>query len=112
MTLRNGRQSDRIRTDTLEITMGAAVRGTHVRSRPTVMAMRMLRNSPRGLTPQNKHILYRACVLPIATYGHRLLYFDGAKVKGVLSSLTSMQRKVVCWITMCSAPPLWGESKA
>jgi hypothetical protein len=65
----------------------------------TVMAMRMLGNSTRGLTPQNKCILYHMCVLPIATYGHTLWYFDGAKVKGVLSSLTSMQRKAVCWIT-------------
>ena len=65
----------------------------------TVMAVRMLGNSTRGLSPRNKRILYRACVLPIATYGHRLWYFEGAKVKGVLKSLTSMQRKAACWIT-------------
>jgi hypothetical protein len=64
----------------------------------TVMAMRMLGNASRGLSPRNKRILYRACVLPIATYGHRLWFFDGAKVKGVLQQLTSMQRKAALWI--------------
>ncbi|KAJ3516826.1 hypothetical protein NMY22_g14111 [Coprinellus aureogranulatus] len=38
----------------------------------TVMAMRVLGNSTSGLSPKNKRILYRACVVPIATYGHRL----------------------------------------
>jgi hypothetical protein len=72
----------------------------------TVMTMRMLGNSMRGLSPRNKRTLYRACVLPIATYGHRLWYFEGAKVKGVLESLTSMQQKAVCWITgvFCTSP--------
>jgi hypothetical protein len=59
-------------------------------------AMRMLGNSMRGLSLCNKHILYRTCVLSIAMYGHRLWFFEGAKVKGVLKSLTSMQRKTAC----------------
>jgi len=62
------------------------------------MAMRMLGNSSRGLTPQNKRILYRACVLPIATYGHRLWFYEGAKNIGALKGLTTMQRKAACWI--------------
>jgi hypothetical protein len=76
------------------------------KSLTTVMAMRMLGNSARGLTPKNKRILYRACVMPIATYGHRLWYFEGAKNVGVLKSLTSMQRKAACWITgaFCTSP--------
>jgi hypothetical protein len=57
----------------------------------TVMAMRMLGNSMRGLSPRNKRILYRVCVLPITTYSHRLWYFEGTRVKGVFKSLTSMQ---------------------
>ncbi|KAJ2911670.1 hypothetical protein MD484_g8746, partial [Candolleomyces efflorescens] len=59
----------------------------------------MLGNSTRGLSPRNKRILYRVCVVPIATYGHRLWFFEGAKNKGALKSLTSMQRKAACWIT-------------
>jgi hypothetical protein len=31
----------------------------------TIMAMRMLGDSTRGLSPRNKRMLYRACVLPI-----------------------------------------------
>jgi hypothetical protein len=78
----------------------------------TVMAMRMLGNSTRGLTPQFQRILYRACVLPIETYGHRLWDFDGAKVKGVLSSLTLMQQKAACWITGAFRTSPMGELKA
>ncbi|RXW16893.1 hypothetical protein EST38_g8968 [Candolleomyces aberdarensis] len=65
----------------------------------TVMAMRMLGNSTWGLSLRKKHILYRACVFPIATYGHRLWYYKGAKVKGALKLLNSMQRKAALWIT-------------
>ncbi|KAF5342387.1 hypothetical protein D9611_001697 [Ephemerocybe angulata] len=38
--------------------------------------------------PQEPRTLYRACVMPIATYGHRLWYFEGAKNVGVLKQLT------------------------
>ncbi|KAJ3514282.1 hypothetical protein NMY22_g14791 [Coprinellus aureogranulatus] len=65
----------------------------------TVMAMRMLGNSTRGLLPKNKHILYRACVVLIAMYGHRLWFYEGAKNVGALKTLSSMQRKAAIWIT-------------
>ncbi|CAA7267337.1 unnamed protein product [Cyclocybe aegerita] len=48
----------------------------------TVQAMRMLGNSTRGLSPKQCHLLYRSCVVPIATYSYRLWYFDGAHNKG------------------------------
>ena len=72
---------------------------------------RMLGNSSRGLSPHNKH---RACVVPITTCGHRLWYFEGAKTKGVLKLLTSMQRKAACWITgaFCASPTANVESFA
>jgi hypothetical protein len=38
----------------------------------TVQAMKMLGNSNRGLLPMQKHLLYRTCILPVATYGYRL----------------------------------------
>ncbi|KXN86802.1 hypothetical protein AN958_09597, partial [Leucoagaricus sp. SymC.cos] len=37
-----------------------------------VHAMKMLGNSLRGLSPKQKHLLYRSCVIPIATYGFHL----------------------------------------
>ncbi|RXW14339.1 hypothetical protein EST38_g11512 [Candolleomyces aberdarensis] len=82
-----------------KLTFKEHVRYYTTKALTTVTAMRMLGNSTRGLSPRNKRILYRACVVPIATYGHRLWYFEGAKVKGVLKSLNSMQRKAALWIT-------------
>ena len=37
-----------------------------------VKAMRLLGNLSRGLLPLQKHLLYRSCVVSIATYGFRL----------------------------------------
>ncbi|CAA7267573.1 unnamed protein product [Cyclocybe aegerita] len=65
----------------------------------TVQAMRMLGNSTRGLSPKQRHLLYRSCVVPIATYGYRLWYFDGARNKGTMNQLKRMQRKAALWIT-------------
>ncbi|CAA7259603.1 unnamed protein product [Cyclocybe aegerita] len=45
----------------------------------TVQAMCMLGNSTRGLSPKQRRLIYRSCVVPIATYGYRLWYFDGAR---------------------------------
>jgi hypothetical protein len=63
-----------------------------------VQAMGMLGNSNRGLLPMQKHLLYRMCVLPVATYGYRLWYHDRAKVKGLMSSLSKMQWQAAFWI--------------
>jgi len=59
----------------------------------TVKAMGMLGNSSRGLLPLQKRLLYRACVVPIATYGFRLWYFSGAPTKAQVSLLATMQCK-------------------
>ena len=61
--------------------------------------MGMLGNSTRGLPPLEKRLLYRACVLPIARYGFRLWFFEGAKNKTAFKILTQMQRKAALWIT-------------
>src|SRR5690242_19843376 len=61
--------------------------------------MRMLGNSSCGLTPMQKHTLYRACVVPITTYGFHLWYFDGARCKGALKQLNTMQHRAALWIT-------------
>ncbi len=65
----------------------------------SVMAMGMLGNSVHGLQAKERRVLYRACVLPIATYGHRLWYYNGAPVKVVMKILGTMQRKAAIWIT-------------
>jgi len=65
----------------------------------SVKAMKMLGSSTRGLPPREKRLLYRSCVLPIATYGYWLWFFDGTQCKKALSSLKTMQRKAAIWIT-------------
>ncbi|KDR65264.1 hypothetical protein GALMADRAFT_21607, partial [Galerina marginata CBS 339.88] len=65
----------------------------------SVQAMRMLGSSTKGLEPHSKRLLYRSCVVPIATYGYRLWYFDGARCKGSVKLLSQMQRKAALWIT-------------
>ncbi|CAA7271389.1 unnamed protein product [Cyclocybe aegerita] len=65
----------------------------------TVQAMRMLGNSTRGLSPKQCRLLYRSCVVPIATYAYRLWYFDGARNKGAMNQLKQMQQKAALWIT-------------
>ncbi|CAA7258924.1 unnamed protein product [Cyclocybe aegerita] len=65
----------------------------------TVQAMRMLGNSTRGLSPKQRRLLYRSCVVPIATYGYRLWYLNGARNKGAMNQLKRMQRKAALWIT-------------
>ncbi|CAA7267578.1 unnamed protein product [Cyclocybe aegerita] len=72
----------------------------------TVQAMRMRGNSTRGLSPKQRRLLYRSCVVPIATYGYRLWYFDGARNKGGMNQLKRMQQKAALWITgaFCTSP--------
>jgi len=65
----------------------------------SVKAMKMLGRSTRGLPPKEKRLLYRSCVLPIATYGYRLWYYEGAQCKKALSLLKTMQQKAGLWIT-------------
>ncbi|KJA14979.1 hypothetical protein HYPSUDRAFT_208252, partial [Hypholoma sublateritium FD-334 SS-4] len=43
--------------------------------------------------------IHRSCVVPIATYGFRLWFYNKAPIKGVMKLLTSMQRKAAIWIT-------------
>ena len=60
--------------------------------------MGMLGNSTQGLLSLQKHLLYRSCVVPIATYGFRLWYFAGAPTMAQVSLLATMQRKAALWI--------------
>jgi hypothetical protein len=63
-----------------------------------VCAMDMLGNSVRGLEPDQKRLLYRLCVVPVITYGFRLWYFKGARVKGLIKAMSQVQHTAARWI--------------
>jgi hypothetical protein len=65
----------------------------------TVHAMGMLGNAFHRLSPWQKHILYRSCVVPIVTYGFKLWYYSGAHCKGQVAKLAKMQHCAALWIT-------------
>jgi hypothetical protein len=65
----------------------------------TVRSMGMLGNSVRGLTPPQKRLLYRTCVVPVMTYGFRLWFFKGACVKGLIKAMSQVQCTTARWIT-------------
>ncbi|KXN80687.1 hypothetical protein AN958_08419 [Leucoagaricus sp. SymC.cos] len=57
----------------------------------TVHAIGMLGNSLQGLTPKQKRLLYRSCVVPIAMYGFHLWCHGLHPHKAHLASLNKMQ---------------------
>ncbi|KXN84273.1 hypothetical protein AN958_12807 [Leucoagaricus sp. SymC.cos] len=59
----------------------------------TVYAMGMLGNLLRGLSPKQKYLLYRLCVVPIAIYGFQLWCHRLYPYKAHLASLTKMQHR-------------------
>ncbi|KXN80879.1 hypothetical protein AN958_06944 [Leucoagaricus sp. SymC.cos] len=68
--------------------------------------MGMLRNSLRGLSSKQKHLLYRSCVVPIATYSFCLWCHGLHPHKAHLASLNKMQHWAVIWImgAFCTSP--------
>jgi hypothetical protein len=76
-----------------------------------VCSMGMLGNSVRGLTPPQKHLLYRTCVIPMMTYGFCLWFFRGTCVKGLIKAMSQVQCTAARWITgnFCTAPGGSGE---
>ncbi|KXN91617.1 hypothetical protein AN958_12672 [Leucoagaricus sp. SymC.cos] len=56
-----------------------------------VCAIGRLSNSLRGLSPKQKHLLYRSCVVPIATYGFCLWCHGLHPHKAHLTALNKMQ---------------------
>jgi Reverse transcriptase (RNA-dependent DNA polymerase) len=82
-----------------KLTFHEHVRYYSTKAISSVKAMKMLGSSTRGLDPYHKRLLYRSCVVPIATYGYRLWYFNGARCKGAEKLLQQMQRKAALWIT-------------
>jgi hypothetical protein len=65
----------------------------------TVLSVRMLGNSSRGLTPLQKCLLYRLCMVSVATYGYHLWFFKGTQCKTLMTLMNHMQRRAALWIT-------------
>ena len=63
-----------------------------------VKCMRMLGNSVCSLVPNQKWLLYRSCILPIALYGFQLWCYNKVPLSYSLKELNKMQRRVAIWI--------------
>ena len=63
-----------------------------------VKCMKLLENSSCGITPLQKHLLYRCCILPIALYGFQLWFYHYAPLLYPLKALGKMQRRAAIWI--------------
>ena len=64
----------------------------------TVKCMKLLGNSSRGISPVQKHLLYRCCTLPIALYGFQLWFYNKAPLSYHMKNLNKMQRRAAIWI--------------
>ena len=63
-----------------------------------VKCMKLLGNSTRGISPIQKHLLYRYCVLLIALYRFQLWFYNKAPLSYPLKILGKMQRRATIWI--------------
>jgi len=63
-----------------------------------VKCMKLLENSSCSITPLQKHLLYRCCILPIALYGFQLWFYHHALLSYLLKALGKMQRRAAIWI--------------
>ena len=64
----------------------------------TVKCMKLLGNSSRGISPIQKCLLYRCCVLPIALNGFQLWFYNKALILYHMKTLNKMQRRAAIWI--------------
>jgi len=55
--------------------------------------MKLLGNSSRGISPIQKRLLYRCCILPIAIYGFQLWFYIKAPISYHMKTLNKMQRR-------------------
>ena len=63
-----------------------------------VKCMKLLGNSSWGISPLQKHLLYRCYVLPIALYSFQLWFYNKALLSYHMKILDKMQRKAAIWI--------------
>ena len=64
----------------------------------TVKCMKLLGNSLQGISPLQKRLLYRCCILSIALYGFQLWFFNKAPILYHMKILNKMQRRAAIWI--------------
>ena len=64
----------------------------------SVKCMKLLGNSLYGISPLQKHLLYRCCILPITLYSFQLWFYHHAPLSYPLKALGKMQRRVAIWI--------------
>ena len=64
----------------------------------TVKCMKLLGNSSREINPNQKHLLYRCCILPITLYGFQLWFYNKAPLSYHMKILGKMQRRATIWI--------------
>ena len=64
----------------------------------TVKCMKLLGNSSRGISPIQKRLLYRCCVLLIALYGFQPWFYNKAPISYHMKTLNKMQRRAAIWI--------------
>ena len=64
----------------------------------TVKCMKLLGNSLCGISPLQKSLLYRCCILPIALYGFQLWFYNKAPSSYHMKTLNKMQRRAAIWI--------------
>ena len=60
--------------------------------------MKLLGNSSCGISPLQKHQLYRCCILPIALYGFQLWLYNKAPLSYHMKLLNKIQRRAAIWI--------------
>ena len=68
------------------------------RALSSVKCMKLLGNSSCSITPLQKYLLYRCCILSIALYGFQLWFYHCAPLSYPLKALRKMQRRTAIWI--------------
>ena len=63
-----------------------------------VKCMKHLGNSSPGISPLQKRLLYRCCILHIALYRFQLWFYNKAPLSYYMKILDKMQRRAAIWI--------------
>ena len=64
----------------------------------TIKCMKLLGNSSHSISPLQKCLLYRCCILHIAFYSFQLWFYNKALLLYHMKILNKMQRRVAIWI--------------
>ena len=77
----------------------------------TVKSMKMLGNLSRDLIPSQKHLLYRAYILPIILYSFLLWFYNKISLAYLLKVLRNIQHRATLWIlrVFCTSPLIWSS---